>query len=194
MAMSETNAFNAPRIRFKGFTDLWEQRRLGDVAEVTMGQSPNGCCYTDNPEDSILVQGNADLDLRNGWVFPRVWTTQITKTACAGDLIMSVRAPVGAIGKTAHDVVLGRGVCGIKGNEFLFQSLSKFESESYWSSVSTGSTFDSINGEELKTTPVFMPPSIREEEAIGSMLSKFDGLIALRQREPASIMAAPFIQ
>ena len=170
-----------PELRFEGFTEPWKRQKLGDIAEVTMGQSPNGSCYTDNPEDPILVQGNADL--RDGWVFPRVWTTQVTKTARAGDLIMSVRAPVGAIGKTAYDVVLGRGVCGIKGNEFLFQFLSKLELEKYWFSVSTGSTFDSINGDELRATPIFMPTSIQEQEAIGSLLSRLDSFITLYQRK-----------
>lgn len=144
-----------------------------------MGQSPNGSCYTDNPNDAVLVQGNADL--KDGWVFPRVWTTEITKTAKAGDLIMSVRAPVGAMGKTAYDVVLGRGVAGIAGNEFLFQALSKKEAEGYWSTVSAGSTFDSINGDELRNTPVDYPRSKQEREAVGSCLSRIDCLITLHQ-------------
>ena len=172
---------DVPEIRFEGFTEPWEQRRLGEVAPVTMGQSPNGACYTDNPNDAVLVQGNADL--KDGWVYPRVWTTEITKTAKSGDLIMSVRAPVGAMGKTAYDVVLGRGVAGIVGNEFLFQALSKKETEGYWSTVSAGSTFDSINGDELRNTPIDCPRSEPECEAIGSCLSKIDQLIALHQRE-----------
>ena len=159
----------------------WEQRKLGDIAPVTMGQSPNGACYTDNPNDAVLVQGNADL--KDGWVFPRVWTTEITKTAKAGNLIMSVRAPVGAMGKTAYDVVLGRGVAGIVGNEFLFQALSKKEAEGYWSTVSAGSTFDSINGDELRNTPVDYPRSKPEREAVGSCLSRIDCLITLHQRQ-----------
>lgn len=164
----------------------WEQRKLGGIAPVTMGQSPNGACYTDNPNDAVLVQGNADL--KDGWVFPRVWTTEITKTAKAGDLIMSVRAPVGAMGKTAYDVVLGRGVAGIAGNEFLFQALSKKEAEGYWSTVSAGSTFDSINGDELRNTPVDYPRSKPEREAVGSCLSRIDCLITLHQREPPHMM------
>ena len=87
---------NVPEIRFPGFTDPWEQRKLGDVVQITMGQSPDGSTYSDEPSDYILVQGNADL--QNGWVCPRIWTTQITKKADAGDLIMSVRAPAGAMG------------------------------------------------------------------------------------------------
>ena len=171
-----------PEIRFAGFTDPWEQRKLGEIAPVTMGQSPNGACYTDNSNDVVLVQGNADL--KDGWVSPRVWTTEITKTAKSGDLIMSIRAPVGAMGKTAYDVVLGRGVAGIVGNEFLFQALSKKEAEGYWSTVSAGSTFDSINGDELRSTPIDCPRSETECEAIGNCLSKVDNLITLHQREP----------
>ena len=159
----------------------WEQRKLGEIAPVTMGQSPNGACYTDNPNDVVLVQGNADL--KDGWVSPRVWTTEITKTAKSGDLIMSVRAPVGAMGKTAYDVVLGRGVAGIVGNEFLFQALSKKEAEGYWSTVSAGSTFDSINGDELRSTPIDCPRSETECEAIGNCLFKVDYLITLHQRK-----------
>ena len=170
-----------PEIRFEGFTDPWEQRKLGEIALVTMGQSPNGACYTDNPNDAVLVQGNADL--KDGWVSPRVWTTEVTKTAKAGDLIMSVRAPVGAMGKTAYDVVLGRGVAGIAGNEFLFQALSKKEAEGYWSTVSAGSTFDSINGDELRNTPVNCPRSELECETIGGCLSRVDSLITLHQRK-----------
>ena len=59
---------------------------MGDVCEVTMGQSPDGSTYSDEPCDYILVQGNADL--KDGWVVPRVWTSQKTKTAQAGDLII----------------------------------------------------------------------------------------------------------
>ena len=173
-------------VTMRPLVSTWEQRKLGEVALVTMGQSPNGACYTDNPNDAVLVQGNADL--KNGWVSPRVWTTEVTKTAKAGDLIMSVRAPVGAMGKTAYDVVLGRGVAGIAGNEFLFQALSKKEAEGYWSTVSAGSTFDSINGDELRNTLVDCPRSELECKTIGDCLSKVDSLITLHQREPPHTM------
>src|SRR5699024_2302973 len=115
--MFPKNGEKVPELRFAGFADDWEQRRLGEECQITMGQSPNGKTYSETPSDYILVQGNADL--KDGWVFPRVWTTQKTKTAEAGDLILSVRAPVGTIGKTAYDVVIGRGVASIKGNEFI---------------------------------------------------------------------------
>ena len=172
---------NIPEIRFTGFTEAWEQRKLGEVFSITMGQSPSSANYTSNPDDYVLVQGNADL--QNGWVYPRVWTTQVTKTADPGTLIMSVRAPVGAMGKTAYKVVLGRGVAGIQGPEILFQLFKKYESESYWIKKSTGSTFDSINGDELKNTLVTLPNLSSEQTEIENLLLRLDFLIALHQRE-----------
>ena len=115
---------------------LWEQRKLGEIAQITMGQSPDGSTYSDKPLDYILVQGNADLV--DGWVYPRIWTSQKTKTCQVGDLIMSVRAPAGSVGKTLYNAVIGRGVAAIKGNEFLFQNLVKMDNDSYWKLLSCG--------------------------------------------------------
>ena len=170
-----------PQIRFKGFTEAWEQRKLGETFCITMGQSPSSANYTSNPDDYVLVQGNADL--QNGWVYPRVWTTQVTKSAEPGTLIMSVRAPVGAMGKTAYKIVLGRGVAGIQGPEILFQLFKKYESEGYWIKKSTGSTFDSINGDELKNTLVTLPNISPEQTDIENLLIRLDSLITLHQRK-----------
>ena len=169
-----------PKRRFPGFTGAWEQRKLGEVVEITMGQSPSSKNYTENPNDHILVQGNADM--KNGYVVPRVWTTQITKQAEKGDLILSVRAPVGDIGKTDYDVVLGRGVAAIKGNSFIFQLLTKMKINGYWTRFSTGSTFESINSDNIKNAQISIP-SLREQEKIGGLFNEFDSLIALHQRK-----------
>ncbi len=169
-----------PKIRFNGFTDDWEQRKLGDVAQITMGQSPAGSTYSDVPSDYILVQGNADLE--NGWVKPRVWTTQITKQAYIGDLIMSVRAPAGAMGKTSYNAVIGRGVAAIKGNEFIYQLLVKMDKEGYWKKDSTGSTFESLNSESIKNAEIKLP-SNEEQTVIGTYFEQLDHLITLHQRK-----------
>ena len=169
-----------PELRFKGFTDEWEQRKLGDEVRIVMGQSPNSENYTDDPNDYILVQGNADM--KNGRVLPRVWTTQVTKQAEKDDLILSVRAPVGDIGKTAYDVVIGRGVAAIKGNEFIFQNLGKMKSDGYWTRYSTGSTFESINSTDIKEA-IISVPAIEEQDKIGSFFQQLDETIALHQRK-----------
>jgi len=169
-----------PVIRFKEFLDdVWKKRKLEEVAEITMGQSPNSENYTDNPSDYILVQGNADM--KDGKVFPRVWTTQVTKQGKEGDLILSVRAPVGDIGKTDYNVVLGRGVAAIRGNEFIFQTLSKMKQNGYWNNLSTGSTFESINSNDIKSATIPLP-SPPEQKVIGSFFQDLDKFIALQQR------------
>lgn len=171
---------NVPEIRFPGFTDPWEQRKLGDVVQITMGQSPDGSTYSDEPSDYILVQGNADL--QNGWVCPRIWTTQITKKADAGDLIMSVRAPAGAMGKTAYNAVIGRGVAAIKGNEFIYQLLVKMDTDGFWKSLSCGSTFESLNSDNIKNAEVKIPATA-EQIKIGGFFQQLDNLITLHQRK-----------
>ena len=175
-----TKKSDAPAIRFKGFSDAWEQRKLGDVVQITMGQSPDGSTYSDEPSDYILVQGNADL--QNGWVCPRIWTTQITKKADAGDLIMSVRAPAGAMGKTAYNAVIGRGVAAIKGNEFIYQLLVKMDMDGFWKTLSCGSTFESLNSDNIKNAEVKVPTTA-EQVQIGDFFRHLDNLITLHQRE-----------
>ena len=162
-------------------TNSWEQRKLGEICQVTMGQSPDGSTYSEVPSDYILVQGNADL--KDGWVTPRIWTTQKTKTADSGDLIMSVRAPAGAVGKTSYNVVIGRGVAGIKGNEFIYQSLIKMDLGGYWRTIAAGSTFESINSDAVNNAKLMVPQDIEEQNIVGGYLYLFDNLITLHQRK-----------
>ena len=169
-----------PRCFLGSFDFSWEQRKLGDVVQITMGQSPDGSTYSDEPSDYILVQGNADL--QNGWVCPRIWTTQITKKADAGDLIMSVRAPAGAMGKTAYNAVIGRGVAAIKGNEFIYQLLVKMDTDGFWKTLSCGSTFESLNSDNIKNAEVKIPTTA-EQKKIGGLFQYLDNLITLHQRK-----------
>ncbi len=178
--MFPANGEKIPKIRFKGFEGEWESRKLGDVVEIVMGQSPSSTSYTDNPSDFILVQGNADM--KNGKVCPRVWTTECIKLGAAGDIVMSVRAPVGDVGKTDYDIVVGRGVCAIKGNEFIYQTLWKMKLDGYWSSLSSGSTFEAINSNDVKNSEILIP--IQEEQtAIGNFFRQLDETIALQSAE-----------
>ncbi|RYQ74558.1 type I restriction-modification system, specificity subunit S [Bifidobacterium pseudolongum subsp. globosum] len=146
-----------------------------------MGQSPKGQNYTNDFNQYILVQGNADIVDR--WVQPRVWTKEVTKTAEAGDLILSVRAPVGVVAKTAFPIVLGRGVAGIKGGEYIYQFLFMLEANNYWKSLSSGSTFDSITKEQLIDLPVRQPASEQERNRIGKLLHILDSILAAEKRK-----------
>ena len=176
--MFPQNDENIPELRIAGFFEPWEHRKLGETAQIIMGHSPNGENYTKNPKDHILVQGNADM--KNGRVFPRVWTTQVTKKAEPEDIILSVRAPVGDVGKTDYPVVLGRGVAGIKGNAFIFQTLLRMKEIGFWTRYSSGSTFESINSGDLKEA-VIQIPNVEEQAKIGSYLTMLDDTMTLHQ-------------
>jgi type I restriction-modification system specificty subunit len=169
-----------PEIRLDGFEGEWENKKLYEVTNITMGQSPKSENYTDNPNDYILVQGNADI--KDKQVVPRLWTTEVTKMAEIGDIILTVRAPVGDIGKTDFNVVIGRGVAAIKGNDFIFYTLEKMKMTGFWNKFSTGSTFESISSNDIKEA-IIQIPTLEEQRAIGSYFSNLDNLIAAHQEK-----------
>lgn len=168
-----------PKLKYRNLTGKWQLYRLKDVAKITMGQSPNSKNYTQNPIDHILVQGNADI--RNGYVFPRIWTTEITKIANRGDIILCVRAPAGDVGRTKFNVVIGRGVAAIKGNDFIFQQLQFMKSSGYWKKYISGSTFESINSNDIKNAKIFCPSQL-EQKNISSLLDDIDTSIQIQQK------------
>ena len=174
------NGSKFPELRFKGFTAAWEQCKLSDITEIVMGQSPSSKNYTDNPNDNILVQGNADL--KDGKVVPRLWTKEITKTLDKDGIVLTVRAPVGDVAKTDYKVVLGRGVAGIKGNDYIYQFLQKLQNNRYWVSLSSGSTFESINSNDIKDLIIDIP-SIEEQTKISMLLNNVNSIITLHQRK-----------
>ena len=179
--MFPKNGMKIPEIRFKGFTDDWEQRKFDEITKITMGQSPKSNNYTNNPNDCLLIQGNADLD--SGRVVPRIWTTEITKKSYPNDIIFTVRAPVGEVARSSYFSTIGRGVCAFKGNEFLYQELVRKNEIKFWEKLSSGSTFDSINSEQLKNIYINMPKEILEQDKIGKILGKLDNIITLHQRK-----------
>ena len=169
-----------PEIRLDGFEGEWETKILSEVTNITMGQSPKSENYTDNPNDYILVQGNADI--KDKQVVPRLWTTEVTKMAEIGDIILTVRAPVGDIGKTDYNVVIGRGVAAIKGTDFIFYALEKMKNTGFWNRFSTGSTFESISSNDIKEA-IIQIPTLKEQQAIGAYFSNLDDLINSQQEK-----------
>lgn len=173
-----------PEIRLDGFEGEWENKILSEVTNITMGQSPKSENYTDNPNDYILVQGNADI--KDKQVVPRLWTTEVTKTAEIGDIILTVRAPVGDIGKTDYNVVIGRGVAAIKGNDFIFYTLEKMKMTGFWNRFSTGSTFESISSNDIKEA-IIQIPTLEEQQAIGAYFLNLDNFINSHQEKISQI-------
>ena len=107
----------------------------------------------------------------------RIFTTEVTKRGKCGDVLMSVRAPVGEISRAAFDVCLGRGVCAIRyANDFLYHCL--IANEPSWVQFSKGSTFDSVNSTDVKAFEILLPDDGAEQAAIAAILSDMDAEIA----------------
>ena len=168
-------------LRFKGFSGEWESKKIGSICEIIMGQSPSSACYNEDKIGLPLIQGNADI--KNRKTFPRVYTSDITKTCDVGDIIMSVRAPVGAISRSLHHACIGRGVCSIKpkqNSEFIYQFLLNYENK--WSRISQGSTFESINSFDITSTNIVLPLK-EEQEKIASFFSLIDKKLELEMEK-----------
>lgn len=156
----------------------WEVKKLGEMAEVTMGQSPLSEFYNIVGIGLPLIQGNADISNRKTII--RVYTSVTTKKGIAGNIIMSVRAPVGEISKASFDCCLGRGVCSISyKNDFLYHYLIFFESS--WSKFSTGSTFDSVNSQQVNELEIPIPKFEGEQIRIAAILNDMDAEITALQ-------------
>lgn len=172
---------NVPKLRFKEFSEEWESKKLGDICEIIMGQSPSSSCYNENNIGLPLIQGKADIKDRK--TLPRIYTSDITKICDVGDIIMSVRAPVGYISKSSQKSCIGRGVCGIKAKqnrEFIYQFLIGYEDK--WDKISQGSTFESINRNDIDNTKISIP-SLQEQEKIAFFLSLIDDKINLQSEK-----------
>ncbi|MBN8135808.1 restriction endonuclease subunit S [Vibrio vulnificus] len=157
----------------------WKSNTLSSIASITMGSSPKSAAYNDDGIGLPLIQGNADI--KNRLTKPRSFTSEITKECKSGDIIMTVRAPVGAIAKSTLKGCLGRGVCAISATkisqEYLYQYL--ISQESSWKKIEQGSTFSAVGSKDIKQLFVTYPEKIEEQQKIAEVLSTIDKKIDL---------------
>ena len=181
------------QIRFKdnngrSYPD-WEERKLGDVSTITMGQSPESSSYNTEEDGAYLIQGNADIKDRK--TAPRNWTNMPIKECKIADIIMTVRAPVGAVAKSIHNACIGRGVCAIRNNKnsdisYLYQFLVNFEKR--WVKFEQGSTFTAVNTKDVKSLKLNLP-SISEQQKIADFLTGIDNKIEHTTKQIENIQA-----
>ncbi|MDE0685691.1 MAG: restriction endonuclease subunit S, partial [Candidatus Poribacteria bacterium] len=175
------------KTRLPGFSGAWIEKPLVDLALITMGQSPSSLFYNLRGEGLPLIQGNADIENRQ--TIERVWTTQASKRCDSGDLILTVRAPVGAVAIASKDACIGRGVCSLRpfeDSDFLFHAL--VYAEDRWQTLEQGSTFTAANSEQVGQFRLRVPANKDEQQAIASILSDMDAEItALEQRRDKTL-------
>lgn len=168
-------------------TPNWEIRRLGDICEVIAGQSPPSDTYRYVPEGLPFYQGKADF----GKIFPvpRVWCVKPHKVAQAGDVLISVRAPVGPTNIAGTDCCIGRGLAAIRGKSaidqgFLLHTLRFLENDI--ARLGSGSTFKAITTKDLSNLSISVP-SLIEQRRIAAILDKADSLREKRRQAIAKL-------
>lgn len=136
----------------------WSAGQLSDIANITMGQSPSGDTYNENGSGTIFYQGCTDFGTR--FPVPRVYTSAPTRFAKAGDILMSVRAPVGTLNIAMEDCCIGRGLAALNskfGSQLhLLYTLSGFK-QLFDVMDSNGTTFGSITKDTLFEMKVVIP-------------------------------------
>ncbi|CZQ85654.1 restriction endonuclease type i hsds [Trichococcus palustris] len=175
----------------------WKRGTLGEISEIIMGQSPDSANYTSNEQDTVLIQGNADLN--GGKITPRIYTTQITKTCEAGDIILTVRAPVGDLAIANTRACIGRGVCAIKGDPYIFHYLEMIRDTDGWRKIIQGSTFESINSNDVKDLLIDVPSSEERKKiaiflsALNKKVENQENMITLLKEQKKGFMHQLFI-
>lgn len=158
--------------------------KLEDVCSINMGQSPESSSYNETGEGIPFFQGNADFGELHPTV--RVWCNAPTKIAKQGDILISVRAPIGALNIANVKCCIGRGLAALSVNErlcyqkYLWYALECKVDE--LNSKGTGSTFKAINKKTLAETEISLPP-LDEQRRIAAVLDKVSGLIAKRREQ-----------
>jgi type I restriction enzyme S subunit len=153
----------------------WVDKTLSAIANITMGQSPTGDSYNEAGEGTIFFQGSTDF----GWLFPstRQYTTAPSRMAQKGDILLSVRAPVGDMNIANTDCCIGRGLAALNSKQgfdgFLFYVMKYFK-QIFDRRNSEGTTFGSITKNDLHSLPLAYPDN--------GLLQKYDAIVSENNR------------
>jgi len=161
----------------------WEAGVLSDIAKITMGQSPAGDSYNEDGRGEVFFQGSTDFGARSPDV--RMYTTAPGRMAREGDILMSVRAPVGTLNIADRPCCIGRGLAALRGKDgsggYLYRVLMDLK-QVFDRRSSEGTTFGSINKNDLFGLRVLIPkPEVRR--AYEEMAHNWFQLDALRDKE-----------
>ncbi len=142
----------------KGIPDGWEVKKLCEIANIQMGQSPKSEFYNENEKGLPFHQGVTAFN--NRYPTHITYCTEVKKVANKGDILLSVRAPVGRINIANRKLVIGRGLCSISSinnNQcYLYYLLNNyFHKEDI---IGNGSIFSSVGKEELYGIKLLLPP------------------------------------
>ena len=164
-----------------------EMKRLKYIADLNMGQSPPSEEYNSDQLGTPFLQGNAEFGLHHPT--PKIYCPAAKKRANPGDILLSVRAPVGALNVADQEYGIGRGLCAIRPRtNHLEQHYAKYLLEVVRTElhvVATGSTYDAVTVDEVANLTCVVPP-LSEQTQIADFLDnktgQVDELIRIKER------------
>ena len=190
--MFPKNGSNIPEIRFKGFTDPWEQRKLGELADIVGGGTPS---------TGVSDYWDGDID----WYAPAEIAEQIYLTSSqrkiteegynhssakmlpVGTVLFTSRAGIGKTAILTQKGCTNQGLQSIVPHKIELDSYFIFsrteELKQYGETVGAGSTFVEVSGKQMANMELMMPKTMAEQKTIGQYFASLDNLITLHQRE-----------
>ena len=167
--------------------ESWTRAKLSQVTKINMGQSPPGSSYNERGDGLPFFQGKADFGDRYPTV--RVWCNEPKKIAQPGDVLITIRAPVGPTNVANKICAIGRGLAAISPkegmtSEFILFALRLKEPELALSG--TGSTFTAIKRKDLEQIDINVPPITEQHEIVRRVESMFKLADAVKKRVAAA--------
>ena len=163
---------------------------LKEIAEITMGQSPDSKTYNEDKEGIPFYQGKSDFGKLNP--VPRVWCSKPVKIAKKNDILISVRAPIGDTNITREQCCIGRGLASIRpinstniNDKYLYYLINSKYNE--LNKFGTGSTFKAITKDSLCNLKCKKVPDINIQIEIAKKLDMVNRLIEIRKKQIESL-------
>ena len=181
-----------PRIRFKGYTEAWEQRKLGELADIIGGGTPstNNNSFWDGDIDWYApaeIGTKIYLDSSERKITEEGFNNSSAKMLPVGTVLFTSRAGIGKTAILAKEGCTNQGFQSIVPHEKELDSYFIFsrteELKKYGEVTGAGSTFVEVSGKQMANMDIIMPPTIDEQRQIGGCFKKIDNLITLHQRK-----------
>jgi type I restriction enzyme, S subunit len=162
--------------------DSWTTVRLGEVTHIVMGQAPPGDMVSEDEEGLPFLQGNAEF----GDIHPSAqFVCRCAPRQCEpGDMLVSVRAPVGALNLADRTYGIGRGLAAVRfsGMNATYGRHALHREVAQLSKVAQGSTFEAVSRRELSDIKINVPSSKDEQRRIAEILDTIDSQISAHRR------------
>lgn len=190
--MFPQNGEKVPEVRFSGFTDDWEQRKLGEVADIIGGGTPSTSKdeYWDGDIDWYAPAEIADqiyVESSERKITEEGFNNSSAKMLPVGTVLFTSRAGIGKMAILRKESCTNQGFQSIVPHENELDSYFIFsrseELKRYGETVGAGSTFVEVSGKQMANMDLMMPPTVEEQRQIGDYFEKIDTLITLHQQK-----------